>query len=328
MIAIIAVLASLVTAAAIRALNAAKRNRIVLDIKNISTSLENFKNDYGAYPPNCMNLGNNPTLGLASSDMVRMFKKAFPRINQQEMDVVEALAGQNMSGSNVVTSDQLQGGMSASEALVFWLGGFSDDPQFPLSGAGGPSFADFNKPGDEILEDRKRRYEFEVSQYAPRNADGMFDENDKRYVEYQIDLNGNGKTNDEGETRQINLWQFRPSGSEQPLVYFDVSRYKPNKYDPPAEPGVVDNVLAIKKVREGMTEPREITDIAFVNTGKFQIIHCGLDDAWGDFGPSVSGSAALNDLLPYLYPTGPYVGDTADTLTNFFDGELSDAAEE
>ena len=31
--------------------------------------------------------------------------------------------------------------MNAAEALVFWLGGFSDDPKYPISGPGGPSYS-------------------------------------------------------------------------------------------------------------------------------------------------------------------------------------------
>ena len=36
--------------------------------------------------------------------------------------------------------DSLHGGMTAGEALVFWLGGFSSDPKYPISGEGGPSY--------------------------------------------------------------------------------------------------------------------------------------------------------------------------------------------
>ena len=34
----------------------------------------------------------------------------------------------------------LPGGMSAGEAVVFWLGGFSSDEKYPISGEGGPSY--------------------------------------------------------------------------------------------------------------------------------------------------------------------------------------------
>ena len=80
-------LAGLIAAAAVNALHAAKRGQIVLEIKNISGAIENFKNDYGAYPPNGMNrhgaaanpAAANSSAALVKSDFQRMFKKAFPR---------------------------------------------------------------------------------------------------------------------------------------------------------------------------------------------------------------------------------------------------------
>lgn len=327
-IAIIAVLAGLITAAAVNALRAANRAAIIDEINKVGGALEAFNTEFGAYPPNAMNNGDNQTIQQVSNDLVRAMKRAFPRIDAQELQVVQALAGMNVSG-NVVTSGPVQGGVSAYEALVFWLGGFSDDARYPLSGPGGPSFVDTNSNGDEILEDRNRRYQFELTRLIPRNSNGGFDESDRRFVEYQIDLNGNGNNNDAGERRQINLWQYAPQGSEQPLMYFDVSRYKPAVYDPPANFNVTgaDQILALKKVREGRTQPQNLNDVVFVNQDKFQILHCGLDGAWGSFGSPVHLMSNVIDLF-MLFPTGPFIGDTADTLTNFTSGVLEDAAEQ
>jgi prepilin-type N-terminal cleavage/methylation domain-containing protein len=332
-IAIIGVLASLIAVAAKAALDNSSRARIILDAKNIGGALESFKNDFGAYPPNAMNSGGAPdpgtTLLQASNDFTRMMKKAFPRMNPQEIQVVRALAGEDMSGG-LVTSDQLDGGLTAAESLVFWLGGFSDDPQFPLSGPGGPSFETMTGTG-EILENRKRRYEFDFTRFAPRADDGTFDDTvASRFVTYNVNLNGDNDTSDAGEERRINLWQYRPGKSEQPMLYFDTSRYKPAKYDPPAEPnGDLDYVYALKQYRQGKnadSSPLTMNDFTFVNQGKFQLIHSGLDDDWGDFGESASNTTDPADLV-VLYPAGPFVGANADTLTNFADGKLEDAAE-
>ena len=70
-----------------------KRNQIILEIKNINASLEQFKNDYSSYPPNAMNAGASPYLGDAQNDLVRAFKSAFPRADQQEIALVSALSG-------------------------------------------------------------------------------------------------------------------------------------------------------------------------------------------------------------------------------------------
>jgi hypothetical protein len=112
-------------------------------------------------------------------------------------------------------------------------------------------------------------------------------------------------------------------------MYFDASRYKPLTYDPPAAFNVdgASEILALKKLREGKSEANTLEDVAFVNQGTFQILHCGLDDAWGSFGSPVHLMSNVNELF-LLYPTGPFVGDTADTLSNFMNGRLEDEAEE
>src|SRR5690606_22060521 len=89
----------------------------------------------------------------------------------------------------------LDGGMNAAESLYFWLGGFSSDPVYPISGPGGPSFTDRTddsdndlKLDDEILENRNRLYEFDLTRLAPRTEEGVFHDTDTggtgRYVLY------------------------------------------------------------------------------------------------------------------------------------------------
>lgn len=326
-IAIIAVLAGLIAAAAVNALKNARRARIILEMKNLSGAAENFKNDYGIYPPNGMNPGPVPSTppsgsigAMVKADFARAFKKAFPRHNESA-DLIDALAGVTPANNNIVTSGPVPNGMSAAEALYFWLGGFSSDEQYPISGPGGPSFL---VADGEVLENRNKRYEFDLTRLTPRNDAGVFledpaDPSAGRFVVYNDPQTGN--------PRRINLWRYNPSGSEQPLVYFDVSRHKPYQYDPYAS-STATNIFALKKVREGKATPTTLQDLAFVD-GKFQILHCGLDDDWGDFGSSVSRTPvpAVADFEAYLFPNGVYIGPNADTLTNFTDGELADEAE-
>lgn len=336
-IAIIGVLAGLIAAAAVNALNASRRAQTILEIKNISGAIENFKNDYGAYPPNGMTEmapSATPAPGssaaLVKADFIRMFKKAFPKHNEPQA-LIEALAGATPSTSGIVTAP-LPNGMRASESLYFWMGGFSSDELYPISGPGGPSFLDTNTAGDEILESRTKRYEFDLTRLVPRNeTSGGFDESGNRFIEYKINM-GSGVQN-----RQINLWQYAPKGSEQPLVYFDVSRHKPGsttgKYDLWAAlpGGNIPYIYALKQLREGVTAVGgNPSNVAFVNQGKFQILHAGLDDDWGSDSFKEAGalsvSGGVNNLL--LYPTGPFIGPIADTLTNFSEGTLADASEE
>src|SRR5690349_14208151 len=74
-IAIIGILAGLIAAAAVNALRASRRAQTTLEIKNISGAIENFKNEYGAYPPNGMNP--NPQNPPAANSIAKLVQSDF-----------------------------------------------------------------------------------------------------------------------------------------------------------------------------------------------------------------------------------------------------------
>ena len=82
--------------------------------------------------------------------------------------------------------------MTAGEAVVFWLGGFSRDPKFPISGDGGPSYASFGMarhPADRIatldpIESRKWVFPFDVTRLGPRMPTGISTSPTNRFIEY------------------------------------------------------------------------------------------------------------------------------------------------
>ena len=80
-IVIIGILAGLVTAAAIPAIRRAKRLTITNEINQISTALEKYKQDFGDYPPDFMNVNDtNTTIRDEARNVVfRHLQKAFPR---------------------------------------------------------------------------------------------------------------------------------------------------------------------------------------------------------------------------------------------------------
>ena len=227
--------------------------------------------------------------------------------------------------------------MSAGEAIVFWLGGFSSDPEYPISGEGGPSYR-IDTIGDpdnrtlDPIESRKWVFPFDVGRLAPRDADGYFPEpagnaNDptgKRFIEYSITING------QTQNRRINFWQYIPRKSEQPYLYFDTSRNPPTPgADPPAATalsklgededgdGTADglHVHAFKKLSDSAGAT---TAVQYINPDKFQIIHCGIDEEWD---VAAFERMAVHDPPPpdgyLLYPDGPFIGEIADTIVNF-----------
>ena len=79
-IVIIGVLASLVTAAAIAALRAAKRFAITNEISQLTMALEKYKQERGDYPPDFAGLQGSPAQVLAAKEAVlRHLRKAYPR---------------------------------------------------------------------------------------------------------------------------------------------------------------------------------------------------------------------------------------------------------
>ena len=345
-ITIIGILAALITGAAVNALNKAKQAAITLELQQIGNAMEDLKNDFGAYPPNAMN---NGATVVAQTDFVRMFKKAFPR-SKEPQDLIAALASRPgaLSGPNnynVTTPQNMDpnsegGGLTGAEALYFWLGGFSSDPAYPITGPGGPSFSDADgdndntlEASDEVLENRKLRYEFDLGRLFPRNpADNSFDDSATggRFITYSDPrVNPPGT----GDTRRINLWLYAPSGSSQPFTYFDTSRHTPEQYDLDMTGLARSKIYALKQFREGVTSDTatENADVRFLEDKKFQLLHCGNDDIWGDQFEKFHLDTVTNDPNAWktviLSPEGPFLGDVADTVSHFMAGTLEDLQE-
>lgn len=322
-ISIIALLAALTTAAVVNAMRKARQSSIQMELQQISQAIETFESESGVYPPNLMHPGSGTDIAnRVEADLRKTLKKLFPR-HQEPPQLIAALAGTLDSGA----PNELPGGLNAAEALYFWMGGFSDDPKYPISGPGGPSFNLADNRG-EVIEDRNRPDVFDVTRLGPRDDNGVFDFNTGRSIQYEVN------TNNGVEQRQINFWTYTPRGSEQPLVYFDVSRYKPYEYDMYAssDPSNPVEIHAIEKLREGITAANTAEDLVFVNQDKFQILHAGLDEDWGQekfaalsLFETLGQGGSVTDVI--TYPEGPFVGALADTLTNFTTGTLEDAQE-
>jgi prepilin-type N-terminal cleavage/methylation domain-containing protein len=345
-ITIIGILAALITVAAVGALRHAHQTEIKLELDQISQGVEDSKNKMGdAYPPNCQIDDTSEGTSEPSStpinetqvltDLKRYMKSAFPRSRESD-NLLRALVGLSPVGSDTGDFQQvLPGGITAGEAVVFWLGGFSSDPKYPISGEGGPAYTipGIGNSNNRTLEplDRKWVFPFATIRLRPRKDDNFFDETNKRFIEYRVTINGSP------QFRRINFWQYTPKKSEQPYLYFDVSRHPaldtqvnqttpPATYDPPAATplsglGPSGNglaVVAIKKLGESTTSP-----VQFANQDKFQILHAGIDDEWGDFSKMTTLTLSTNDPTKYLlYPTGPFTGEVGDTIVNFSESTL------
>jgi prepilin-type N-terminal cleavage/methylation domain-containing protein len=318
-ITIIGILAALITTAAVGAMGKAQETRIKAEINQIDAALTEYKNKTTAYPPNCQtdDTGLPIVESTVLNDLKRHLKQAFPR-HQEPPELIAALAGLTAATppAQLPPAQGLQGGITAGEAIVFWLGGFSSDPKYPISGEGGPSYR-IQSMGNTVnatldpIESRKWVFPFEITRLVPRTDDGYFDEEDGRFIEYTVTINN------QQQFRRINFWQYAPRGQVQPYLYFDTSRHAPTgEFDPPAatEPsGLELHVHAFKKPSESASAA---VPFQFVNPDKFQILHCGRDDDW-DESQFDRMSAYEGNTPDLLFPDGPFIGEVADTIVNF-----------
>ena len=340
-ITIIGILAALITAAASGALKKARQTRIKVEMDQISAGLQTFKDKYISYPPNCQvddESGNSNPIDEAQvlTDLKRQIKQVSTRSAEPDY-LLRALVG--LATADSANTGNLKGGMSSGESLVFWLGGFSDDPKYPISGEGGPSYRIDNLGGGvtavqaDPIESRKWIYPFEVTRLRPRTSDNFFDPTGDRFIEYKFNING------VTQTRRINFWQYVPAQSERPFLYFDTSRHPAGvrsgsdllgTYDPPAATALNPNALEVYAIKTRSESAADSSPIQFANKDKFQILHPGLDEEWGEeefkkMAPRYVNSINAQDYL--LYPDGPFTGEVADTIVNFSDNTTLEASQ-
>ena len=332
-IAIIGVLAGLITAAATGAMTAGRQAAIVFEIQQLNGAIEDFKNQYGSYPPNVYS-NVDPIVGLSNpekitnaSNLLRFMK----RLAQRGTEFQTILSGNEPQRNANPSLDNLfpiyQQGISPAEALVFWLGGFSEDTSRPLTGTDLTASA---TTGVITIDSRKPLYDFERTRLNPTRQITL------------VDANGNNVV--------IQLYEYYPDGSQEPLVYFDTSRRTPSQvvtdYPHNSDPTMLPGhemffkpssgdgcIVPIKqRVSDAPDTPTTLLEIEYVNRGKFQILHCGTDDFWGNLCVNEESGAQLmqlggNSVPKFLFPTGPFLGDVADTLGNFMTGTLADEQE-
>ncbi len=323
-ITIMAILAALLIPAVISAQRRAQSTRIKMEIDQLATGFEDYRNDVaGEYPPNAWFVNSQTHNANA---VVRHFKKAFPRHREPEA-LIRGLSGY---GTGTVV---LPGGLSPAEAVFFWLGGFSSDPKYPISGPGGPSFLVGQL---DNIEDRNRTYDFDLTRLGTGegiDVQTALQNGSVRAVQYSF---GN-------QTRRINFWQYYPPKSTKPFVYFDTSRSKPRAHETAIYASAVVHptiagVAPIKRLATTLVSPSNptIQDVRYANEDKFQILHAGVDDDWGgdiDSDNSLFDAVRINFFNPsaslptgiLLYPDGPFTAELGDTVMNFDERTLQDA---
>ena len=334
-IAIIGLLAALVTRAVAAALYAAKNTRIKTEIDNLDSAMKSFKDKIGggAYPPADLHFEVDPrTKTLVPNPQLRAFlARAFPRYEMSR-------AKTDFSALNIDVSNPNY--FDPAAALVFWLGGVSDDPANPW----GDATRQFNDPQNDAYRKRQPLFDFDkgrlktptpvyglstgaVAKYDPQspmqylasygNAPYVYFDNKSYYTP-------NLKKNDfDPNFSNIRYWAVGDWGIVSPYVRDNDSKQLEalEEFTDSNKNGTYDVGEPIKG-NGGALHVNPATD-QYANPDSFQIISAGQDGRFGFALPSSGPPPLPAKLFPIGGGYSPYDGDN---IVNFTEKKSLDDA--
>ena len=172
-ITVLAILTTFLAPAVLRAFSRAKESTILMEMKQLELALEQFKNDYGFYPPSFargVNANGEPVGIQTANDLRRYVNRMSP--NNAEWTPAPGVAGKTRLEH---WWDEVGVYLDQESSLVFWLCGTCKNKQFPVTGgaasaAGTPPLVahSFNDDGIE----RHIFFEFKRPQLFGDETDG------------------------------------------------------------------------------------------------------------------------------------------------------------
>jgi type II secretory pathway pseudopilin PulG len=296
------------------------------EVQSIASAVEAYRTKYGDYPPD----------GSSWPVMDAHLRKAFPNILVSELALLNpALSQQNglirndndLTGSHphlaryVSTSPGLRSGrvFDAAEALVFFLGGFSSDPQRPITGPGGP----LKQVGNSYIYNTQREnafFEFKIGRLTlDRNTGASNDET----------IYSEGVPNDLMPVYVGNGPTYEQLGV--PIIYFDSRTYQiagatvndSSYYFNFYSPGLVDTRNVQGSTRNcarpflsmDLDPNKGNNALRYANDKTFQVMNGGYDRIYGC--QSVKNVAAPESKPAFLFtvPGGNTAMLNVQTLT-------------
>ena len=337
-IGIIALLAALVTPAVMRSMSTTRAAAVKTEIDLLSTALMNYKNEYGSFPPADMRgLWDDGNKAVNKAHPAyKHLKRAFPRLSEPE----------GLTASQV-SPYYFMAQMSPAQALVFWLQGFYDNPQFPLTN-GVPLTIAAPRSGD-AQGSRRKLFDFDDKRlYGASEA--YFPPTDSTSAQYGTPQSFTNRNNATGFAREYPVYFPNIPNAGVPYVYFPSSCYSTGPGGPVTAPissfGATPPVFYFHAVTTN-GEPTFVspyfnsnppTQPTFAqlhqNPDTFQLIAGGADGSYGASGVKVpSFPAAIDPAFPFNSQSiGPLPSVTQaqgneDNITNFASGPLKAAAE-
>lgn len=112
---IIGVLVALLTPAIMRVITQARNAAIAVEVNQLATAIESYKQDKGDYPPSFRDV----------RALIRHLQRCYPKMAKDEFDALI----DSSSGTPVIRQ---RWKFDEGEALVFWLAMTRSDPRYPL----------------------------------------------------------------------------------------------------------------------------------------------------------------------------------------------------
>jgi prepilin-type N-terminal cleavage/methylation domain-containing protein len=311
-IAILGILAGLLAFGVSAARTAILKRAQKFEIEMIAQAVERYREKYGDYPPD----------GSSWPIVEAHLRKAFPNILITELNMLDPKFHQTngyIRNDNDITASHpllpyarsinsnIDSGrvMDSAEALVFFLGGFSSDPQRPLTGPGGPFRLNPDQTNPTLPFYFVYNTQRENSFFEFKTNRLTLAENGVSYDEDQTRGYGEGIPND-----VLPVYLGAGPSIQQggvPLTYFDSRTYQLaggyyNFYVPgPAasSPNCARPFLANETIATfaGTPKPQR-----YANDKTFQIMNAGYDKLYGC--QSVASALSSSKLFLFTCPGG------------------------
>jgi prepilin-type N-terminal cleavage/methylation domain-containing protein len=280
-----------------------------MEIASLASAVEAYRNKYGDYPPD----------GSSWPVVEAHLRKAFPNILISELNLLNpAFTSVNgyIRNDNDVPYETYnptfpQGFprvFDPAEALVFFLGGFSSDPQRPFTGQGGPFKSNPASPLTLIYNTQRENAFFEFNTNRLTLNDSGFSTDEQIYGQKITNSNtqlppdllpvyiGNGPTILQGGV---------------PIVYFDSRTYliqtPSGAYFNFYTPGTVGDGRNLNFARPYLSAEKDKSTSnsaqLFANNRTYQLLNSGYDKFYGSR-PVSRVSSPLTDLVLFVCPSG------------------------
>jgi type II secretory pathway pseudopilin PulG len=303
-IVIIIILMGLLTPVLINVMARAREARITAEISAMDGALKAYKERYGSIPPSDFTgftaTYTSPPAGSNAALVQMHLARAFPRCN----------VATELTAINNLIKQQSNATLTPAQALVFWLSGYSSDPEHPLSGhyqASGTTVNGYIAPATPLA--LTPFFSFDATRLV--YPSGVTATTAPSYIPTYMPADALGS----------------------PYLYFAAQNYSTQAVfsASAAGQGGTGSCKPYLLDNGSLSSPTNLQSY-FANPSTFQIISAGLDGDFGDnaitstpnasYPSGKSGSISPPGSTTTAYPA--YSQGDLDNLTNFSKGNLKD----